>query len=81
MNPIRLRVTWPLVALVVSVEVFVGVLFYALTEAKMIDREFLKYVVGFLLGSGVTAPIPLVSWFREKKIAFDITSDPPKGEP
>lgn len=39
--------------------------------------ELLSHFVALLAGGA----LPLTSYWREKRIAFDITSDPPKGDP
>lgn len=83
MSRVRIKVTWPLVALVTVVLAFASALVGLLVYEKVLDTDALKYLVGALVGSGLTAPLPLVSWFKEKKIRFELNgsdSDPPSGD-
>lgn len=83
MSRVRIKVTWPLVALVTVVGMFASALVGLLVYEKVLDRDALKYLLGALIGSLATAPLPIVSWFKEKKIRFDLNgsdSDPPSGD-
>ncbi len=73
-----IRVTWALVALVVSTEVLIGLLLYGAVEAKLLDKDVLKYFAGLVFGSVAGGALPIVRWFKEKRISFAISdSDPP----
>jgi hypothetical protein len=77
---LRFAITWPVVILLVwSETLLVGVWAFGV-YAKLWDADSIKYVVSFVVGSFLTAPIPLARLYREKKPLTE-GSDPPSGDP
>jgi hypothetical protein len=77
---LRFAITWPIVALLLWSETLVVIVWAFGVYAKLWDAESIKYVVTFVFGSFVTAPLPLARLYREKKPITE-GSDPPTGDP
>ncbi len=74
----RIRLNWPLAAVVIVV--FLGTLgaWLALVLSKVLPVEsgltLLSHAGAFVSGTF----IPLVTYWREKKLTFEVDSEPPK---
>jgi hypothetical protein len=76
---LRVRITGPVAAIVIAAMLIAsgGWLVLVLTKTLPVESgvTLLSHLSFFLFGSGV----PLVQWFRAKRIRFDIaSSDPPE---
>jgi hypothetical protein len=73
-----IKVTWSLVALFLVTYTFVGLLLWGAVEAKLLDRDAFKYFLGVVGGSLVGGAVPLIRYWKEKRISFALNdSDPP----
>jgi hypothetical protein len=73
----KIRINWPIVVLVLGVLGITAGTLLALMLKGIVTVETLKAFGVFVLGLGAGGSLPIVNFFKQKRVEFQLDSDPP----
>jgi hypothetical protein len=78
-NTMKIRINWPLVVLVLGVLGLVLGTLLVLMLRGIVTIDTLKAFGVFVLGIGTGGALPLANLWKQKRVEFQLDSDPPKS--